>query len=88
MNRFLLIAILLLHPTPGRSFQRAATPKPSALSALRLKKNANQRSSDVELDIRDESNLARSGTTSSAKNPSAACTLRLLFGPACWPARI
>ena len=88
MNRFLLIAILPLHPTPGRSFQRAATPKPSALSALRLKKTANQRSSDVELDFRDESNLAQSGTTSSAKNPSDACTSRLFFPPFCWPARL
>jgi hypothetical protein len=38
--------------------------------------------------VRTESNLAESGTTSSAKNPSDACTSSLFFPPACWPARI
>jgi hypothetical protein len=54
----------------------------------RIKPPTNQSSAGVELECRDESNLAKSGTTSSAKNPSDACTSSLFFPPACRPARI
>jgi hypothetical protein len=49
---------------------------------------AKQSSVGVELDCRDESNLAKSIATSSAKNPSDACRSRLFFPPFCWPARL
>src|SRR5271168_4087643 len=35
----------------------------------------------------DESNLAKFGAISSAKNPLGACTSSPRFPPACWPAR-
>jgi hypothetical protein len=64
-------------------------PKTSAQSALwPIKPPANQSFVGVELDCPTESNSAKSGTTSSAKNPSDACTSRLLFPPFCWPARL